>query len=109
MKNEIVICSSVEVCSIDYDQRENRVISRGCENNYGPKVYVYDRKDHTRLCVECNRNLCNTDEAISQIKIVLQNNGLTDANGRRIANGNKQMISSLLMTFALIFIMFYYL
>ncbi|CAF4692660.1 unnamed protein product, partial [Rotaria sp. Silwood2] len=63
---------------------------------------------HATFDVECNRDLCNTDETLSKIKIVFNNNGLTDGNGRRIADGNKQMVSSLLMTLTLIFIVAYY-
>ncbi|CAF4144027.1 unnamed protein product, partial [Rotaria sordida] len=49
MKNEIVICSSDEICSIDFDQLENRIISRDCKQSYGPRVYVYDREDRVKL------------------------------------------------------------
>ncbi|CAF3314716.1 unnamed protein product [Rotaria sp. Silwood2] len=108
MKNEIVICTSKQSCSVDYDQREHRVVSRGCSENNGPTVFVYDGEGHATFDVECNRDLCNTDETLSKIKIVFNNNGLTDGNGRRIADGNKQMVSSLLMTLTLIFIVAYY-
>ncbi|CAF1012718.1 unnamed protein product [Rotaria sordida] len=108
MKNEIVTCSSDQMCSIVYDQREDIVRSRDCEENYKPGVYVFDGEHHSTFDIECNRNLCNTDETLSQVKNIFNNHGLTDANGRRIADGNKKMVSSFLMTLAMIFIIFYH-
>ncbi|CAF3390609.1 unnamed protein product [Rotaria sp. Silwood2] len=107
MRKEIVICSSDELCALDYNLQENKFISRGCSQYNEPRVHIYDGRYHTSFDVECNHNLCNTDETISQIKTVLANYGLTDTNGRRVADGNKQMVSSLLMKLTLIFIVFY--
>ncbi|CAF1187499.1 unnamed protein product [Rotaria sordida] len=108
IRQEPIICSTDYTCNLNYNQRENKFRSLGCNLNREPKVFVYDGGSYTSFQIDCNRNLCNNEETVSQIKNILSNYGLTDANGRRIANGNKQMVSLLLMSSALIFIMFYF-
>ncbi|CAF1287401.1 unnamed protein product [Rotaria sordida] len=108
MKNEIVICSSNQICSLDFDQRGNKARSRGCVENSGARVSVYDGGSYSSFDIECNRHLCNSDEIFRQIKTILIDYRLTDANGRRIAAGTKQMISYCLMALTLISLVVYY-
>ncbi|CAF1591977.1 unnamed protein product [Rotaria sp. Silwood1] len=108
-KNQIGLCSSNQVCAFIFDQKGNKVKSRGCALNTQGKVSVYDGDSYTQFDIECNRPLCNTDETFQQIKTILIEHRLIDVNGRRIAAGTKQMISYLLMISTLIFIVVYYL
>ncbi|CAF1022230.1 unnamed protein product [Rotaria sp. Silwood1] len=108
MRKEIVKCSSDELCALDYDLRGRKYRTRGCYQSNEPKVHVYDGGSYSSFDVECDHNLCNTDETVSQLKMIFSDYGFTDANGRRIADGNKQKISSLLMTLALTFIVVSY-
>ncbi|CAF3158793.1 unnamed protein product [Rotaria sp. Silwood2] len=108
MRNDVIICSSDNTCSLEYNQLENKFRSRGCYPTREPSVYVYDGDSYTSFQIRCNRDLCNNEETYSQIKSILSKYSLTDNNGRRIANGNKQMVSLLLMSSALIFIICYF-
>ncbi|CAF2105446.1 unnamed protein product [Rotaria magnacalcarata] len=108
MRKEAIVCSSDNTCYLDYDQRENKFRSRGCHQIREPNVFVYDGGSYLSFQIGCNRDLCNNEETFSKIKNILSNYSLTDGNGRRIAKGNKQMASLLLMSFTLIFIIFYF-
>ncbi|CAF3362922.1 unnamed protein product [Rotaria socialis] len=108
MRKEAIVCASDSTCHLDYDQRENKFRSRGCNLGREPSVFAYDGGSYLSFKIGCNRDLCNNEETFSQIKNVLSTYGLTDGNGRRIAKGNKQMVSLLLMSFTLIFIIFYF-
>jgi hypothetical protein len=101
-KNEIVICSSNEICTFDYDQRAVKFRSRVCEKNGSPVVSIYDGGSYSSFGISCDRSLCNDDATFAQIKTILTNNGLTDSNGRRVAAGTKGIASTLLLTLALI-------
>ena len=102
MNNQIVTCSSNEICTLDYDQRSNKIRSRGCTSENKGRVSVYDGKSYTSFEIDCARNLCNDITTYTQIKNILADNGLTDANGRRIAAGTKEIASYFLVAFALI-------
>ncbi|CAF3858098.1 unnamed protein product [Rotaria sp. Silwood1] len=105
-RNALATCGSKEQCSVQYDLQEKTFTSRGCESFNQPYVTFYDSKDHTSLKISCNRDLCNSDEIVSKVKVILINYSLIDENGRKIAKGNITMISSLLMLAGLIFSIF---
>jgi hypothetical protein len=99
--NQIKTCLPNEICTLDYDQRSNRIRSRGCQSENIARVSVYDGGSYTSLEIDCARNLCNDIGTYTQVKTILANNGLTDANGRRIAAGTKETASYFLVSFAL--------
>ena len=102
MKNSIVSCSPGQFCSLDYDAREKKIRSRGCKVIFYPRVLVYNGGTYSSLDVECTQNLCNGDATLAQIKTILFNNGLTNADGLPIAGVAKAAISRFLVTLALI-------
>jgi hypothetical protein len=108
MTKKIVKCSHDQVCGLSYDQQAQDVRARGCQLSPGARVFVYDADYYSALHIECTRNLCNDDATIARIKSILASNNLTDANGRRIAVGTKEMASFSLLTFALISIIISY-
>jgi len=100
--NNVKTCAPDARCVLQYNQKEKKVESREC--HYGRLVYVgvIDNDWRTSLQVGCLRDLCNDDATLAQIKTVLANNRLTDANGR-ISRATQRLASRLLLILALIF------
>jgi len=109
LKNNVVTCSPRQICSLEFNTKTKKMKSRDCKDETdGAKVFLFDGEVGPSINIECNRNLCNTDATITQIKNILAENGLTDADGRRIAAGTKEMASSLSVALAFIFALVYY-
>ncbi|CAF1076511.1 unnamed protein product [Adineta ricciae] len=108
MKNAIVLCAPREVCNVDYNPRDHRARSRGCKYLSIPVVMVYDSETYTSFDITCNRNLCNGDTTLSEVKRILAEHGLTDSSGRRIAAGTKEMASVFLLLITSIFVLSFY-
>jgi hypothetical protein len=105
MSNRAVICSPGQHCTLNLDTKKKKMKSRGCTSeDGGARVYLFDGDLSPSLHVECTLNLCNGDATLDQIKSILAENGLTDANGRRIAAGTKEMASFLSVTIAFILV-----
>ncbi|CAF3784961.1 unnamed protein product [Adineta steineri] len=102
IKNAIVQCAPTEVCNLDYDQRANKMRTRGCKYFSLPTVMVYNSETYSSFEIVCNRSLCNDDVTLSKIKTIFADNRLTDANGRLIAAGTKTIASAVLLIFILI-------
>ncbi|CAF1423684.1 unnamed protein product [Adineta steineri] len=102
--NEISMCPPKQVCSMEYDQRVNKIKSRGCESRVTPRIYVHDGESDSYFHIECDSDLCNTDETYLEIRKIFAHNDLTDINGRFIAAGTKNMICTLFIIFALLFV-----
>ncbi|CAF3706769.1 unnamed protein product [Rotaria sp. Silwood1] len=96
-------CSSSQLCSSSFDTKKKQIQSRRCDLDDGnARVTIFDDDLSPRLDVQCRRNLCDGDTTFNQIKSILAENGLTDANGRIIAAGTKEMASSVSVTLAFI-------
>ncbi|CAF1544723.1 unnamed protein product [Didymodactylos carnosus] len=108
LRNNVITCSSSELCSSSFDTKKQQIISRQCENDDGGvRVTVFDDDLSPRIDVRCRRNLCDGDMTFNQIKSILAENGLTDANGRTrgaatMAVGTKEMASFVSVTLAFI-------
>jgi hypothetical protein len=109
LNNNVITCSPRQVCSLEFNTKTKKTKSRGCTDEAdGAIVWLFDGEVGPSINLECNRNLCNTDATLTQIKNILAENGLTDADGRRIAAGTKEMASSLSVALASIFALVYY-
>ncbi|UJR16667.1 hypothetical protein I4U23_003567 [Adineta vaga] len=109
MKHTIVQCAPKEVCNVDYNPRDRKARERGCKYFSDPIVMVYDSETYSSFDITCNRNLCNGDATLSEVKAILFEHGLTDGNGRRIAAGTMGIASVLLMLATLTFTAAFYL
>ena len=108
MKNAIVLCAPSEVCNVDYNPRSHKARARGCKYFSMPLVMVYDSETYTSFDITCNRNLCNVDTTLSEVKRILAEHGLTDSSGRRIAAGIREMASVFLLLVTSIFVLSFY-
>ncbi|UJR24281.1 hypothetical protein I4U23_027248 [Adineta vaga] len=103
-KQNVILCAVNDVCSVEFNTESKKVSSRGCDGSIGlgSRIYWFDDDISPSLRIKCNKNLCNSDEVLNQVKRIFYENGLTDANARRIAAGMKKMTSVLLITLAII-------
>jgi hypothetical protein len=108
LQNNVITCSPSQICSLEFDTRKKKMKSRGCKEDIGARVFLFDGELSPSIHVECHRNLCNADTTLAQIKTILAQNGLTDADGRCIAAGTKEMASSLSVILAFIFALIIY-
>ncbi|UJR17044.1 hypothetical protein I4U23_003942 [Adineta vaga] len=109
-QNNIITCYSNESCSLRFDTKNKKVTSRGCDGSLTiqPRVFLFDGDVSPALNIGCNKDLCNNDETINQVTNILYENGVTDANARRIAAGTKDIASVLLVTITFIFSSFFH-
>ncbi|CAF1344421.1 unnamed protein product [Adineta steineri] len=104
LDNNVVKCSANEVCSFEYDTGKKKMKKRGCETKISPRVFLFDGDLGPALHVQCTRDFCNSETTVAQVKQILAENGLTDADGRRISAGLKNIASSLLIILTFIFV-----
>ena len=103
MKNEVVECSEKEICGLSYDQQKNEFRARGCDVGSEARVFVYDADTYSALHIDCDRNLCNDEKTLADVKNILVKSGLIGPDGRRVlSNGMKQFLSFPLFALTLI-------
>lgn len=94
-------CSSSELCSSSFDTKKQQIPSRQCESDdRSARVTIFDNDLSPRLAVKCRRNLCDEDATLNQVKNILAEAGLTDANGRITSAGRKEIASSVSVALA---------
>lgn len=100
-----ITCDAKSRCHMKFDMKEKKVTERGCDSLLGSltTVYLFDGNALPSLTVDCNRDICNDDTTLTQVKGVLHKYGLTNADGRMIAGATKGFLSSLLMVLSLLF------
>ncbi|CAF3199314.1 unnamed protein product [Rotaria socialis] len=104
LRNNVITCSPSQLCSSDFDTKRKQIKSRLCDFDDGiARVSVFDDDLSSNIYVKCRRSLCDGDTTFNQIKNILAENGLTDANGGLVAAGKKEMSSSVSVTLAFIF------
>ena len=86
LNNEIVTCLPDEMCSLEYNQNDNRIQSRGCVMSDVARIAFYDSGTFAYFDVHCEKDLCNDMLTFSQIQTIFTNNDLTDSNGRKRSN-----------------------
>jgi hypothetical protein len=102
-----LLCYGNQVCTgglwqIDFDPKSNSQRKRGCNWEDIPvRVSVYDGGSYTSLDIECNRTGCNSLDTVEQVKAILAQYNLTDANGRINASPITRVSFTLLSFLAL--------
>ncbi|CAF3973604.1 unnamed protein product [Adineta steineri] len=110
LRNNVMTCSSSELCSSSIDTKKKQIQSRRCDSDDGTaRVTIFDDDLSPRVDVKCRRNLCDGDTTFNQIKNILAKHGLTDANGRIISGGRKEIASSVSLTLAFVITLLSYL
>lgn len=100
-----ITCAANQLCWMRFYTRERRVTERGCDNaspSNTMEAQVFDGQTTASLYVTCNRDHCNDDDTLAQVKSILYKHGVTTADGRMVGGASKGIVSLFLMIFCLL-------